>query len=88
VQYVDRLIGELVGELRRAGVYDETTVVVFADHGYRFGGRERDAMQIPFIVKRAGQQQRAEVRAERQGETLLRSILEDACPAPASDGAR
>jgi hypothetical protein len=79
VRYVDRLFGQLLEGLRRAGAYDGTTVVVLADHGYRFGGRDRDPLQIPFIVKRAGQQQRAEVRAERQGETLLRDILAGAC---------
>jgi hypothetical protein len=79
VQYVDRMVAGLMEELRRAGVYDETTIVVLADHGYRFGGRERDPLQIPFIVKQAGQQQRAEVRAERQGETLLKDILTSAC---------
>lgn len=88
VRYVDRLIGELLSEWRRAGVYDEATIVVLADHGYRFGGRERDPLQIPFIVKRAGQRQRAEVRAERQGETLLKDILEGACRVPEPGGAR
>jgi hypothetical protein len=79
VQYVDRLVGELVEELRRAGAYDRTTIVVLADHGYRFGGRERDPLQIPFIVKLAGQTRRAEVREERQGEMLLKEVVEGAC---------
>lgn len=79
VQYVDRLVGELLDALRGAGVYDETTVVVLADHGYRFGGRERDPLQIPFMVKLSGQTRRAEVRAGRQGEILLKEIVESAC---------
>jgi hypothetical protein len=83
VEYVDRLLGELMEELRRDGAYDGTTVVVLADHGYRFGGRERDPLQIPFIVKEAGQQRRAEVRAEREGATLLRETLAGACGSPA-----
>jgi arylsulfatase A-like enzyme len=82
VLYVDRLVGELMDDLKRAGAYDGTTIVVLADHGYRFGGRKRDPLQIPFIVKRAGQQSREEVRAERQGEVLLREILQDSCVAP------
>lgn len=79
VRYVDRLVAELMEELRRVGTYDETTIVVLADHGYRFGGRERDPLQIPFIVKLSGQQERAEVRAERRGETLLKEIVTGAC---------
>jgi hypothetical protein len=79
VQYVDRLLGELVDELRRAGMYDRTAVVILADHGYRFGGRERDPQHIPFIVKMPGQQQRADVRSELRGEILLKEILEHTC---------
>jgi hypothetical protein len=82
VLYVDRLIAELTEGLRRAGVYDDMTVVVLADHGYRFGGRERDPLQIPFIVKHAGQQRRADVHEERQGEALLRDTLEASCGSP------
>lgn len=79
VQYVDRLLGELVDQLRRDGAYDRTTIVILADHGYRFGGRERDPLHIPFIVKRPGQQQRVDVRSELQGEMLLKDILQGAC---------
>jgi hypothetical protein len=81
IQYVDRLVGELMDELRRRGAYDETTIVVLADHGYRFGGSERDAAQIPFLVKSAGQTRRAEVRDDRQGERLLKAVVEGACRA-------
>ena len=88
VEYVDRLLGELMEALRREDAYDGTTVVVLADHGYRFGGRERDPLQIPFIVKHAGQRQRAEVRAEHQGATLLREILANACGSPPPIAAR
>jgi hypothetical protein len=88
VEYVDRLLGELMEELRREGAYDGTTVVVLADHGYRFGGRERDPLQIPFIVKEAGQQRRAEVRAEREGATLLRDTVAAACGSPPRAAAR
>jgi hypothetical protein len=88
VEYVDRLFGELMDGLRSEGTFDKTTVVVLADHGYRFGGRERDPLQIPFIVKQTGQQQRAEVRADRQGATLFRDILADACGSPPPAAAR
>ena len=55
--YVDRLVGELLNGMRGAGTFDGTTIVLFADHGYRFGGRERDPMHVPFIVKMARQKQ-------------------------------
>ncbi|MBI3048807.1 MAG: sulfatase-like hydrolase/transferase [Acidobacteria bacterium] len=79
VGYVDRVVGELVAALERTGAYDRVALVVLADHGYRFGGRERDPLHIPFIVKRPGQTRREDVRAELHGEVLLRDVLEGAC---------
>jgi hypothetical protein len=79
VEYVDRVLGEIVAVLERAGTYDRTTLVVLADHGYRFGGRERDPLHIPFIVKKPGQTEREDVRASLQGEVLLRDVLEGVC---------
>ncbi|OFW00428.1 MAG: hypothetical protein A3I61_04810 [Acidobacteria bacterium RIFCSPLOWO2_02_FULL_68_18] len=79
VEYVDRIVGDLVAVLERAGVYDRTTLVVLADHGYRFGGRERDPLHIPFIVKKPGQAVREDVRTGLQGEVLLKDVLEGAC---------
>lgn len=80
-QYVDRLVGNLVAQLRREGTFDRATVVVLADHGYRFGGRERDPLHIPFIVKLPGQQARVDVTSPLQGETLLKRVLQDGCKA-------
>lgn len=79
LRYVDRMIGELLEDFRRQGLYDDTTVVVLADHGYRFGGRERDPLHIPFLVKTAGQQARAEIVAPRAGEALLKDVIAEAC---------
>lgn len=79
LQYVDRLVGELVAHMREAGTYDGTTVVILSDHGYRFGGRERDPLHIPFIVKGAGQRTSATVTASIPGESLLKQVVQDAC---------
>jgi hypothetical protein len=81
VEYVDRLVGELLGKMRRAGTYDRATIVLLADHGFRFGGRERNPQQIPFVVKMAGQRARAKVDAPAAGETLLREIVQRSCTA-------
>ena len=32
--FVDRLLGRLVGRLKRLGIYDDTLIVLTADHGY------------------------------------------------------
>ncbi|MBI2828891.1 MAG: sulfatase-like hydrolase/transferase [Acidobacteria bacterium] len=81
LQYVDRLVGELVAYLRSTGAYEATTVVILSDHGFRFGGRERDPLHIPFIVKLAGQQRRVDVILASGGERLLKEIVERSCAA-------
>jgi hypothetical protein len=77
--YVDRLVGEIVAGMRQEGSFDRSTVIVLADHGYRFGGHERDTLHIPFIVKRAGQTTRDDVTAPQRGERLLRDIVGGSC---------
>ncbi len=69
-QYVDRLLGALMDELRRQDVWDETLLVVTSDHGRAFEpglpARALDAdldptpvlpdvMAIPFFLKEPGQ---------------------------------
>ena len=82
LRYVDRLVGDLLGTLRRNGTFDGTTIVILADHGYRFGEGERDPLHIPFIVKAPGQQDRVVVDASLRGESLLKQVLEGSCRTP------
>jgi len=79
LRWVDRLFGTLVEEMGAGGTYDSSTIVLLADHGYRFGGRERDVEHIPFIVKKAGQSAATTDTAQVAGETLLKRIVEDSC---------
>jgi Sulfatase len=64
--YTDRLLGRLLRRLKREGIYDETLIVVTADHGYlwRSGVETRrralsdtaaELGPVPFFVKRPGQ---------------------------------
>jgi hypothetical protein len=64
--YSDRLLGRLMRRLKREGIYDETLVVVTADHGYlwRSGVETRrralsstahELGPVPLFVKRPGQ---------------------------------
>jgi hypothetical protein len=82
LHYVDRLVGEIVADMQRAGTFNNTTFIVFADHGFRFGGRERDKLHIPFIVKQAGQRARTDVTAAQRGELLLRDLVGGSCHVP------
>lgn len=58
---VDRLIGDLTERLQEQGIYDESLIIITADHGVSFlhANRRRrisednvaDVMQVPLIVK-------------------------------------
>ena len=63
--FADRLLGRLVGRLKRQGMYDDTLIVVTADHGFawKVGVDTRRSVDIsnvdelgpvPLIVKRPG----------------------------------
>jgi hypothetical protein len=55
VGYADRLVGELIGRLRRLGVFDRALVVVVADHGIAFiPGVERREVQPSTVDQLAG----------------------------------
>ncbi len=68
--YVDRLIGALTAELRRIGLYDDSLIVVTADHGISFEPGQAirsiegqsltaettpDVLWVPLFVKEPGQ---------------------------------
>jgi hypothetical protein len=64
--FADRLLGRLIARLKREGIYDDTLVVVTADHGFawKVGVDTRRSVSlsnidelgsVPMIVKRPGQ---------------------------------
>jgi hypothetical protein len=64
--YTDRLLGRLMRRLKREGIYDDTLIVIVADHGYlwRSGVETRrrsladtahELAPVPYFVKRPGQ---------------------------------
>jgi len=81
LRYVDRLVGDFVDHLRSTGAHETTTVVLLSDHGFRFGGRERDPLRIVFMVKLAGQHEKAAVATASRGERLLKEVVEGSCAA-------
>jgi sulfatase-like protein len=79
LHYVDQLLGDLLAPLRRSGRYETASIAVFADHGYRFGGRERDPLHVPFLVKTPHQDRRVDITAAQAGERLLKDVVRQAC---------
>ena len=65
VGYTDRVLGQVLDRLKKAGIYDRALIVVAADHGHSFrpGQRRRsptaanveDVLEVPLLVKRPGQ---------------------------------
>jgi hypothetical protein len=82
----DRLIGELVAQLKRKGVWDDSTVVVTADHGMSFRRhRNRRALRsynvgelapVPLFVKAPGQKQGGVSDAPRQTIDVMPTIAD------------
>jgi hypothetical protein len=77
--FVDRLLGRLMRRLERLGLYDETLIVLTADHGlaWRAGVTTRRSVSnanveevtpVPFIVKAPGQ------RRGRVGDAYVRTL--------------
>mmetsp|Transcript_17511 Transcript_17511/g.45792 ORF Transcript_17511/g.45792 Transcript_17511/m.45792 type:complete len:545 (-) Transcript_17511:347-1981(-) len=61
IQYVDHLVGQLVGALKSNGLYDDTTIIFWGDHGYKLGehcdwfkhDNYEDSTRIPLLLKPA-----------------------------------
>lgn len=61
IAYIDFAIGELIAELRRRDLYDNTMIVITSDHGEAFGERDlmghggisvyQDQTYVPLLVK-------------------------------------
>lgn len=65
LEYTDRLIGQVIDQLRGIGAYDRSIIVVTADHGVSFAGGEPsrgvsaknapDILWVPLFIKAPGQ---------------------------------
>jgi arylsulfatase A-like enzyme len=60
IMFVDDMIGDIVGEMKGEGIYQDTVVVISADHGEEFWEHKRwghgytlynEVMKIPLILK-------------------------------------
>jgi hypothetical protein len=83
----DRQLGQLIAELKATGHYDNTIIVVTADHGAgitvsqdrRMGDtleqRWAEVAHVPLIVKDPGQEQPAVVTAPRSTGQIAQTVL-------------
>ncbi|MBK1791740.1 sulfatase [Persicirhabdus sediminis] len=69
VSYVDAQLGKVVSALKEAGLYDNTVIVIWGDHGYQLGNHNTWAKGVnwessnhaPLILRTAGQKKAVRV---------------------------
>lgn len=86
-RYTDRLVGEIIDEIKASDLYDDSLVVVTADHGVAFSGdgnlRSATAetlgsiAYVPLIVKSPGQSQGEIDDSNLMGVDLLPTIASE-----------
>jgi len=74
--YADKLVGDVINELEKLGLADNTIVVIWGDHGWQLGehtfwgkhNTTHNSMRIPLIVKVPGK------KAGVKSESLVASV--------------
>lgn len=65
LSYADRLFSELVDELKQAGQWDKSWVILMSDHGSHFkdwSSNPAEKRHVPFMAKAPGQAARRDLR--------------------------
>jgi len=72
---VDRVFGEILGNLKALKVYDNSTIILTSDHNFRAMFKAEIAKQVPLMIKQGKQSSRIDVNREVQVlDELLRII--------------
>jgi len=85
VSYIDALLGNLIAHMKEIGIYDNTIIVVWGDHGWKLGDHNSWGkmtnfnidLKVPIIVRSPDQQnQGAQIYAITELVDLFPSICE------------
>lgn len=86
VAYTDQRVGEIIETLQRNGLYEDTMIIITADHGEHFGEHGfwshvaslyREVVRIPLIIKFPGEYRcTAEVQSITQLVDIFPTVLE------------
>lgn len=86
---VDRRVASMIGDLKDAGLWEETLVIVTADHGYSLGEQNRyeggqgcaeTAVRVPLLMHVPGLQGSAVLDQVVSSHDLLATILDALAP--------
>ena len=66
VSYIDALVGDLVSHLKKLGIYENTIIVIWGDHGWKLGDHNSWGkmtnynidLRVPVIIRYPGQKNR------------------------------
>ena len=84
VSYVDALIGDIIGLLKKLNIYENTIIVVWGDHGYKLGDHNSWGkmtnynidLKVPVIIRYPNQPNRG---AQTRGITELVDLFPTLC---------
>lgn len=87
VRFTDRLLADLVAQLRKGGIYDRTLLIVTASHGAGFWPGDsmltasrmthpEDLMSVPLFIKRPGQREPDRLNTPSEAMDLLPTIAD------------
>ncbi len=74
LDYADRVLGELIARLKSVNKFEQSTIIVLADHNYRVMFPTR-MNAIPLIVKKIGQSHKRDIYETVNAEVLLKNEL-------------
>jgi arylsulfatase A-like enzyme len=88
IAYVDEGIGQVVAKLKEMGLYDQTMIVLNADHGESFGEHQRyghgttvydEVLRVPLVMKLPGSERGGrEIGGQVRNMDIMPTIL-DGC---------
>ncbi len=84
VSYIDALLGDLVAHMKELGIYENTIIVIWGDHGWKLGDHNSWGkmtnynidLEVPMIVRYPGQENRG---AQTYGITELVDMFPSLC---------
>ncbi|NOY38663.1 MAG: sulfatase, partial [Nitrospirae bacterium] len=85
IAYEDFHIGQLIARLKKAGLYDNTLIIVTSDHGEAFGERKQiehgtsvyqEQVHVPLIIKYPHSNRRTVIDKYVSGVDLMPTVLD------------